>query len=707
LRLLQSAVANEAVLIAEGKPGDYLGSRIAGVNEAFSRMTGYSPEDAVGRTPRILLGPQTDREELNKVRDALAQKQAVRVELINYRKDGSAYWVDVNFTPIPDESGEFTRWVAVHRETTERKRAEDMGRDRNRVLEMVAKNVEIETILNYLAQMVQRNCPDLRCSVLLFRNGDLAQVAGATLSRDAVARFQESGFGAEGGSLELGPFPVPAPHEETGSIWPVPILSDSGATLGAFALGCGVRRKPSPEELEVISESRRLAAIAIEQRQQTDKLAHQAQRDALTGLPNRALFEDRLHVALDQAGREGWLAAVLFVDLDRFKEVNDTAGHSVGDSLLQQVAGRLESCVRRTDTVARWGGDEFTLLLTGLRDQQYVVTVAQKLLDALRAPFHIDSHELSVTASIGVAVYPKDGKDASTLQGNADVAMYRAKGRGKNRLHLFLPETDIRTLEPVEIENGLLQALENGDLQLRYQPQVGLDGGITGLEALLFWNHPELGFISPTQFIPVAEECGLIVPIGTWVLKQACRQAAEWRSAGLAPVEIAVNVSATQFARADFAGVVAGILEETGFEARSLELELTESVVMNNIEECNRQMRRLRSLGVGIAIDDFGTGYSSLSHLRNLPIDTIKIDQSFLVGLDTEPNAMPLLKTIVALAHSLGLRAVAEGVETERQLEALRQVGCDRAQGYLTGEPMPSDGVSRLLTRSRAFFAAN
>jgi diguanylate cyclase (GGDEF)-like protein len=457
----------------------------------------------------------------------------------------------------------------------------------------------------------------------------------------------------------------------------------------------------------VISESRRLAAIAIEQRQQTDKLAHQAQRDALTGLPNRALFEDRLHVALDQAGREGWLAAVLFVDLDRFKEVNDTAGHSVGDSLLQQVAGRLESCVRRTDTVARWGGDEFTLLLTGLRDQQYVVTVAQKLLDALRAPFHIDSHELSVTASIGVAVYPKDGKDASTLQGNADVAMYRAKGRGKNRLHLFLPETDIRTLEPVEIENGLLQALENGDLQLRYQPQVGLDGGITGLEALLFWNHPELGFISPTQFIPVAEECGLIVPIGSWVLKQACSQAAEWRRAGLPPVKVSVNVSATQFTRAGFADAVAGILEETGFDAGSLELELTESVVMNNIEECNRQMRRLRSLGVGIAIDDFGTGYSSLSHLRNLPIDTIKIDQSFLVGLDTEPNAMPLLKTIVALAHSLGLRAVAEGVETERQLEALRQVGCDRAQGYLTGEPMPSDGVSRLLTRSRAFFAAN
>ena len=705
LRLLRSVVvnANDAVLIAQGKSGDQLGGKIVYVNEAFSRMTGYSPEDAIGRTPRILLGSQTDRDQLNQVRNALAHKQAVRVEMVNYRKDGSAYWVDVNFVPITEESGEFTHWVAVQRETTERKRAEDLERDRNYILEMVARNGDIETILTHMAEMVERQCPDLRCSVLLMRKGDLVQVAGATLSSDTVGKFQEISLGAAPNLLQAGRFPLPAPRPPTGASWSVPILSGSGATLGAFAVACSVRRKPLQEELDLISKSARLAAIAIEQRQLTDKLAFQAQHDALTGLPNRALFEDRLQRALAQAHRQGWLAAVLFVDLDRFKQINDTLGHPVGDSLLQQVARRLEGCVRRTDTLARMGGDEFTLLLTELRDQQYVLTVAQKLLDALQSPFQIDTYELFITASIGVSVFPRDGKDAATLQRNADSAMYRAKNRGKNNFQLFIPEINATALESLEIENALRRALENGEFQLRYQPQLGIGGDLMGLEALLVWNHPKLGIIPPAQFIPVAEECGLIVPIGSWVLKQACSQMVEWRRAGLPPVQVSVNVSATQFTRAGFADSVAGILEETGFDAGSLELELTESVVMNNVEESSRQMSRLRALGVCIAIDDFGTGYSSLSYLRSLPIDTVKIDQAFLLELETEANAMPLLRAIVALAHSLSLRVVAEGVETEQQLEALRQVGCDRVQGYLTGEPIPADDVSRLLGHPRSF----
>jgi diguanylate cyclase (GGDEF)-like protein/PAS domain S-box-containing protein len=705
LRLLRSVVvnANDAVLIAQGKPGDQLGGKIVYVNEAFSRMTGHSPEDAVGRTPRILLGPLTNRDQLNEVRDALARKQAVRVEMINYRKDGSAYWVDVNFVPITEASGEFTHWVAVQRETTERKRAEDLERDRNRVLEMVARNGQIETILNQLAEMVERQCPDLRCSVLLLRNGELVQVAGATLSSEAVRGFQDLSLGPALGALKSGRLPLPAPRPPTGSSWSVPILSASGATLGAFAVACGVQRKPSPEELGLISKSSQLAAIAIEQRQLADKLAYQAQHDTLTGLPNRALFEDRLHRALAQARRQGWLAAVLFVDLDRFKQINDTLGHPVGDLLLQQVAHRLEGCIRRTDTLARMGGDEFTVLLTELHDQQYVLTVAQKLLDALQTPFQVDTFELFVTASIGVSVYPRDGRDAATLQRNADSAMYCAKNRGKNNFQLFVPEINASALESLEIENALRRAMENDEFQLRYQPQVSIDGGLTGLEALLVWNHPKLGVISPRQFIPVAEECGLIVPIGNWVLKQACTQATAWRRAGFPPVKVAVNVSVTQFMRAGFADAVAGILEETGFDAASLELELTEGVVMNNVEESNRQMRLLRSLGVSLALDDFGTGYSSLSYLRNLPIDTLKIDQSFLDGLDSAPNAMPLLKAIVVLAHSLNLCVVAEGVETEPQLQALRLVGCDRVQGYLTGEPISTEGVTRLLGDPRCF----
>jgi diguanylate cyclase (GGDEF)-like protein/PAS domain S-box-containing protein len=717
LQLLRSVVvnANDAVLIAQAKLGDHLGGQIVYVNEAFTRMTGYTQEDAVGRTPRILLGPQTDRDQLNHVRQSLSHRQPVRVEMINYRKDGSAYWVEVNFVPIIEDSGGFTHWVAVQRETTGRRRAEDLERDRNRVLEMVARNGRLETILDSLAQMVERQCPDLRCSVLLLQDGELVQVAGAAMSQDSVGQIRELSLPVMSSASSGLRLPLRSPNPATGMHWSVPILSGSGTTLGAFALSCSVRRKPLTEELDLISKTSRLAAIAIEQRQLTDKLAYQAHHDALTGLPNRTLFGDHLHRSLAQARRLGWLAAVLFVDLDRFKQINDTLGHSVGDALLQQVARRLESCIRRTDTLARMGGDEFMVLLTELRDQQYVINVAQKLLDALQAPFQLDSYELYVTASIGISVYPRDGKDAATLQRNADSAMYRAKNQGKNNFQVFVPEINATALESLEIENALRHALDNAELQLRYQPQVSINGGLTGFEALLVWNHPKLGLISPNQFIPVAEESGLIIPIGNWVLKQACTQAVEWRRAGFPPFKMGVNVSVVQFTRSIFTDTVARIMEETGLQPGALELELTESVVMSNVDECSRQMKRLRSLGVCISIDDFGTGYSSLSYLRNLPIDTLKIDQSFLQEVESEPNTMPLLNAIVALAHSLNLCVIAEGVETERQLEALRQVGCDRVQGFLVGEPVTaqqiaasfqSEGTGNIL-RPKAFAAAN
>ena len=665
LRLLRSVVvnANDAVLIARGKPGDNLGGQIVYVNEAFNRMTGYPPEYAVGRTLRILFGSQTDRRQLDSVRHALEQGQSARVELVNYRKDGSAYWVDVNFVPITEEAGEFTHWMAVQRETTERKQAEELERDRTRTLEMVTRNEPLEEILAHIAKMVERQCPSLRCAIALREEADQVRVA----------------------------------PQEMASSWSFPILSGAGVTLGAFMISSRMPRQPLPEELDLISMVSRLAAIAIEQRQLADKLAYQAQHDALTGLPNRVLFEDRLQRALAQGQRQRWLVAVLFVDLDRFKQINDTLGHPVGNSLLQQVARRLEDCIRKTDTLARMGGDEFTVVLTELHDEQYATTVAQKLLDILQAPFQVDGHELFVTASIGISVYPKDGKDAATLQRNADKAMYRAKDQGKNNFHVFVPEINATAVESLEIENALRRALLNEEFQLRYQPQVNIDGSLAGLEALLVWNHSKLGVISPKRFIPVAEETGLIVPIGSWVLRQACRQGKAWQSVGHAPVKVSVNVSGRQFTRPGFADEVASTLKETELEARLLCLELTESVVMSNVEDSTRQMKRLRSLGVGISIDDFGTGYSSLSYLRSLPIDTLKIDRSFLEEIDARTNTLPLLTAIVALAHSLNLCVVAEGVETVQQLEALRQVGCDRVQGYLTGKPLSTEMATRLL----------
>jgi len=698
LRLLRSVVvnANDAVLIAEAKPGDHLGGKIVYVNEAFTRMTGFTPEDAIGRTPRILLGPQSDREQLNLVRSALTRGQSARVELVNYRKDGSAYWVDVNFVPIAEDASEANHWVAVQREITQRKRAEDLERDRTHVLEMVTRNEPLEKILATLTGMMERQSPDLVCSVLLMRNGELLQVAGASLTGEEVRGVNVAAARQPAGNLALAGKSAAQPLHPSAD-WQFPILSGSGATLGAFAICSRVRRKPAIEELDLISKASRLAAIAIEQRQLTDKLAYQAQHDALTGLPNRTLFEDRLHRALAQARRQGWSVAVMFVDLDRFKQINDTLGHTVGDALLQQVARRLESCIRRTDTLARMGGDEFTVLLTEIRDTQYVQLIAQKLLDALQSPFELDNHELFVTASIGVSIYPKDGKDAATLERNADSAMYRAKGMGKNNYQLFVPEINASALEALEIENALRRALENRELQLRYQPQVNLDGTLAGLEALLVWNHPKLGIIPPVQFIPVAEESGLIIPIGTWVLKEACRQNSFWLREGYPPVTVAVNVSVMQFTRPGFVDVVSSALGEAGLKPSLLELELTESVVMGNVEESKRQLERLRRLGVGISIDDFGTGYSSLSYLGSLPIDTLKIDQSFLEQVDSEPKKRQLVKAIVELAHGLKLCVVAEGVETEAQLDALRQVGCDRVQGYLTGEPVSPEAVAALL----------
>ncbi|MFB3776240.1 MAG: EAL domain-containing protein [Bryobacteraceae bacterium] len=699
LRLLKSVVvnANDAVLIAEAKPGDHLGGKIVYVNEAFSRMTGYSAEESVGRTPRILLGPQTDRDQLSLVRQALSSREPVRVELVNYRKNGSAYWVEVNFVPITEEDGQFTHWVAVQRETTQRRQAEDLERDRNRVLELVARNEPLELVLAQLAQMVERQCPDLRCSVLLIQDGALVPVAGAKLSGDSLRNLQRldvkslSPSPEEKACREILPGPV------LGANWSVPILSGTGAVLGAFAVFCGVTRKPEEAELDMIGKASRLAAIAIEQRQLTSRLAHQAQHDSLTGLPNRTLFKEKLHQALLHARKHGWHVAVLFIDLDRFKQINDTLGHPVGDALLQQVARRLEGCIRKTDSLARMGGDEFTILLTELSDSQYSAKVAQKLLDSLKAPIHVDGYELFITASIGISTFPRDGKDAATLERNADSAMYRAKNGGRDNFQMFIPEISAAAFESLELENALRRALEHGELQLRYQPQTDIDGVLTGLEALMVWNHPRLGVIPPSQFIPLAEESGLIITLGSWALREACRRRAEWQRSWPVPVTVGVNVSVTQFTRPGYVDAVAAVLRETELDPELLELELTESVVMRDIKESARQMQQLRNLGISLSIDDFGTGYSSLSYLRMLPIHTLKIDRSFLREVDSDPNSVPLLKAIVALAHSLRLCVVAEGVESERQLEALRSVGCDRLQGFLIGEPLPAEAVAGLL----------
>ncbi|MEP6535491.1 MAG: EAL domain-containing protein, partial [Bryobacteraceae bacterium] len=456
-----------------------------------------------------------------------------------------------------------------------------------------------------------------------------------------------------------------------------------------------------PQSKEVIELMAKSIAIAIDQRNLTDQLAHQATHDALTGLPNRLLMKERLDGALQKAKDNRLQVAVVFIDLDRFKQINDTLGHSIGDLLLQQIAERLSEEMGPNATLARMGGDEFTAILSGFDNVESAVKHVRRLLVAVRKPCRVDAYELFITASMGVSFYPQDGSDAASLLRNADSAMYTAKNSGKNDFRCFSAEGIAAALERLELENYLRRALENSELQIYHQPQVDIAGNLEALEVLLVWDHPKLGRISPARFIPIAEESGMILPIGSWVLHRACQQAVEWQKAGYSPIRIAVNVSALQFGQANFVATVAVALAATGLDAKYLELELTESLVMRDVEQSARRMSELRNLGVRIAIDDFGTGYSSLSYLRRLPADVLKIDQSFLRDIEVGYGRSQLFETIVMLAHNMGLQVTAEGVENAEQLELVRQARCDLVQGHLFGGALNAAAVEALMTRSR------
>jgi diguanylate cyclase (GGDEF)-like protein/PAS domain S-box-containing protein len=422
-----------------------------------------------------------------------------------------------------------------------------------------------------------------------------------------------------------------------------------------------------------------------------------ANHDPLTGLPNRLMFTERLNQALANAQRVGDQVGVLFVDLDRFKNVNDTLGHSVGDQLLQQVAARIDACVRGTDTVARLGGDEFALVLTNVQMAEDTEIVAQKILDALRPAFDVHGHEIYVSASIGIACGQPSGEMAEMLLQHADVAMYSAKSLGKDTFRLYVPEMDAVAYERMVLENNLRRALEREEFVLYFQPQVAADDHrIIGVEALLRWRHPELGIVSPAEFIPLLEETGLILPVGDWVLTEACRQAKRWHEAGH-PVRMAVNLSARQFMQADLAGRIAQLVESFELPPSLLELELTESIFMDNVERNVETLKRLKAMGISIAIDDFGTGASSLTYLKHFPIDTLKICQSFVVNVPDNAEDAAIASAVIGLAQNMSLISVAEGVETTEQLDFLRTRRCDHIQGYLFGKPMPADELNPIL----------
>jgi diguanylate cyclase (GGDEF)-like protein/PAS domain S-box-containing protein len=423
-----------------------------------------------------------------------------------------------------------------------------------------------------------------------------------------------------------------------------------------------------------------------------EQVEYQAYHDVLTTLPNRLLFRDRISVALAHARRSRRAVAVMFLDLDQFKLVNDTLGHTVGDGLLQAVAERLVQCVRAEDTVARMGGDEFTVLLSDIPDTRAASTVAQKILESISRPIEVDGHELFITTSVGIAIFPDDGMDPETLLKNADRAMYRAKEAGRNNFQ-FAAQGVVEASEGrLSIERSLHHAFERQEFVVHYQPMIEVGSRrVTGAEALIRWKHPDLGLMSPDEFIPIAEECGLIFPIGEWVLRTACAQMKKWHRAGHDDLHVAVNLSARQFQQHDLTSMIERILSETGLPPQALELEITESAAMHNAEMSLAIMERLKKMGVRISIDDFGTGYSSLSYLKRFPIDTVKIDQNFIHDLSTGSNDGAIISAVISMARALKLRVVAEGVETEEQLTFLRREHCESIQGFLYSRPLPAE----------------
>jgi len=428
------------------------------------------------------------------------------------------------------------------------------------------------------------------------------------------------------------------------------------------------------------------------------RMSHLAQHDSLTDLPNRVLFDDRLTQAMAMARRLGQHLAVLFLDLDRFKHVNDSLGHAVGDRLLRSVAQRLLGCVRSSDTVSRQGGDEFVILLPGLTQPVQATITAEKVLVALRAVHRIDQHELYISASLGVVTYPGDGSTSETLMKHADCAMYQAKENGRDNFQFFVPEMNARASERQSVELGLRLALVKKEFQLNYQPKINLEtGAIMGAEALIRWRHPERGLLGPIHFIAVAEDSGLIVPIGRWVLREACRQARAWQDAGLPRLRMAINISAVELRSKGFVAGVRTALAETGIQADCLELELTETFLMQDSKSTADVLHALRNIGVHLALDDFGTGYSSLSYLKRFPIDTLKIDQSFVRDLTTDASDASIVSAVISMGKSLNMRVVAEGIETTEQLDYLRRKICPEGQGYYFSRPVGAGEFAQLL----------
>jgi diguanylate cyclase (GGDEF)-like protein/PAS domain S-box-containing protein len=689
------------------------------VSPACISILGYSPEQLIGTKLGDYVYPDDKVAVEACYGSAREIDETMQVEFRFRRPDGKFVWLESTCRRVLHPGTDnLLETHASAREITARKQMEFREQVRAEVLEMIAEGRPMDDILNRVVDAAHRQesqAAAAAAALLTDRNKHIAPrlpqpLAAAIESKlpEIVARVAQlaAGHGDRAVVCDLRNDPtwtdlVPMLTEQgIRTCWAMLINSRHREPSGIFCVYTRDGHGPGSSAIEMLKLASELIGVANEHRQLTEQLTFQAHHDSLTRLPNRSLFNDRLQQALAAASRSSSPLAVLLIDVDRFKFVNDTYGHANGDELLCQLATRLQRRVRSSDTLARMGGDEFAAILSTLNSPADVERVAADLVNEFKKPINLNGRELAITITVGCAVFPRHGSDAASLLRNADLALYRAKEAGRNTSRVFNPEMGDGVTARLELEGALRYALDRHELCLQYQPEVDRHGKIVNVEALIRWKHPSLGVVSPNAFIPLAEETGLILPIGNWVLHEAARQYRHWCEIGCAPRSVAVNVSALQFAQTDFLATVESALAVCGCESPWLEIELTESLLMKNMRDAMEKLAQLRARGVNVAIDDFGTGYSSMAYLQRLSLDTLKMNQVFFDMIEpgsANSTEKSIARAIVALAKSLGLNVVAEGVETRAQLDFILEAGADLVQGFLFSEPLSVTDIEPLL----------
>jgi diguanylate cyclase (GGDEF)-like protein/PAS domain S-box-containing protein len=651
---------------------DHCGT-ITEVNDIFCQVSGYNREELVGQTHSILESGIHSETFFAEMWQTITGGKVWHKEICNRTKNGELYWVDAVIVPLEDENGRIERYISVRVDISGRKQKEtqliEQLKEKGCLYAIHRDMVKATSLQKLCYQIIKHLISTMRfpeiaaCHINLFDETFTSENYRDDLSNRIAAKIKVNGKTC--GQLQVF-YTEDKPF----------ILPDEQNLLNFVAEDLG---------------------IWYERRNHEQHINHLACHDALTGLPNRLLLQDRITQALEFNQRHHGMIAVLFIDLDNFKNINDTFGHNLGDLLLKKVAKRLSASIRSEDTVARQGGDEFIVVLPYITETNVVELVSQKILTQLSEPYHINQHEFYLTCSIGIALYPEHGKDADVLLKHSDTAMYNAKSSGRNSYRYFSDEMNLQAIENHKITNYLYTAIKENELQLYFQPIVDIDNRIASLEVLLRWHHPKENWIPPTKFIPLAEESGLILPLGDWIIKSICLQIKEWLNDGYDVPKISINLSAKQFQHKLFLPNIQHILQETGVAAHNLILEITESLLMKDNEMVKKTLRQLSSLGFVIAIDDFGTGYSSLAYLKNYPINNLKIDRSFIRDITTDENDAAIVTATIGMAHSLGMKVVAEGVETERQVAFLNEKNCDLYQGFYFGVPMPAAKIATVL----------